>query len=664
MKNYYTMSQLKLTKLSSIRLLVLGVFILIMQSAYAQMQTKWTKDFSLPIRWQEVTTLGNFIVNTSTELSAIDPATGEALWSKPALGGLNRANYRELPNSPFFSAEKGNNIQIIDQLSGDVVFDASTAGISLFKDSYFLFQNDGILVSGQDGANEPVIVFVKMSTGEVQWKVNEDFKRIVTVNEISNQEILVVTLFKVYKINSKSGEIAWKQSTSSEVDQMESMGAFGALVKAAAETVVADEEIDVRFFRPSGSDYFYLGSQQEIQSSMTSSSGQATFNYENVFYAYNISDGKRVWKKELRVKGKLSQVSFQENGLLILPDDGNRTKINLFNYQTQEGIWGKKGKGLPIKGGIYDYLDAGIDGMLLVSQTTSGNFLNYLNTDLGMITFDKPVKVDGRVLGIVPLSQNILYITDESLNILDKTAGALKWKKGLKTAPSVIDQKADKLYLFDYKSNTIKTVDKSSEALTDFTTTPLEFEGKEAPSKLSVVADGILVSSDQNIAKYDMIGGLIFQSYYPAPREPGWKRALLYAEAARGAYIGASSYMVSSSIEQSSADIHEQDAVAGVMVDAIGDAYEELGDQASAYAKSSIEQANARFKATKAGRDFIFILASIDKDLKLLKVSKTTGESEGAVDLGKDKEPVYAIDAVTGQVFYADGTTLKSYIAE
>lgn len=664
MKNYYTMSQLKLTKLSSIRLLLLGVFILFMQSADAQMQTKWTKNFSSPIRWQEVTTLGNFIVNTSAELSAIDPTTGEALWSKPALGELNRANYRELPNSPFFSAEKGNNIQIIDQLSGDVVFDASTAGISLFKDSYFLFQNDGILVSGQDSANEPVIVFVKMSTGEVQWKVNEDFKRIITVNEISNQEILVVTLFKVYKINSASGDIAWKQSTSSEVDQMESMGAFGALVKAAAETVVADEEIDVRFFRPSGSDYFYLGSQQEVQSSMTSSSGQATVNYENVFYAYNINDGKRVWKKELRVKGKLSQVSFQENGLLILPDDGNRTKINLFNYQTQEGLWGKKGKGLPIKGGIYDYLDAGSDGMLLVSQTTSGNFLNYLNTDLGMITFDKPVKIDGRVLGIVPLSQNILYITDESLNILDKTAGALKWKKGLKTAPGVIDQKDDKLYLFDYKSNTIKTVDKSSEALADFTTTPLEFDGKESPTKLNVVEDGILISSDQNIAKYDMNGELIFQAYYPAPREPGWKRALLYAEAARGAYIGAASYMVSSSIEQSSADIHEQDAVAGVMVDAIGDAYGELGDQASAYAKSSFEQANARFKATKAGRDFIFILASIDKDLKLLKVSKTTGESEGAVDLGKDKEPVYAIDAVTGQVFYADGQTLKSYIAE
>lgn len=662
MKNNYTTFKSELAN-HGLRLLLTGILFILILPGFAQMQSKWNKDFASPILWQEVTTLGNFIVNTSKELSAIDPANGEVLWNKPGLGGLSRANYRELPNSPFFSAENDGNIQIIDQLSGDVVFNAGTAGISLFKDSYFLYQNDGILVAGQDTANEPVIVFVKMSTGEVQWKVNEDFKRIVTVNEISNQDILVVTLFKVFKISSSSGDIAWKQSISKEVDQMENMGAFGAFMKAAAETMVKDEDIDVRFYRPQDSEVFYLATEQESQSSMTNSSGEPIVSYENVIYAYNISDGKRVWNNELRVKGALSQFSFQDNGLLVLPDDGNRTKINLFNYQTQEGLWGKKGKGVPIKGGIYDYLEAG-EGMLLVSQTTSGNFLNYLNTELGVITFEKPVKVDGRVLGIVPLSTNILYITDESLNILDKSVGELKWKKGLKTSPNLFGEKDNKLYFFDYKSSTIKSIDKSSEALADFTITPLEFEGKESPSKLEIVEDGILISSDQNIAKYDMNGTLVFQSYYPAPREPGWKRALLYAEAARGAYIGAASYMVSSSIEASSAEIHQRDEATGVMVDAIGDAYGQLGDAASAYAKSSFQQANARYKATQAGRDFVFIMASIDKELKLLKVSKTTGESEGAVDLGKDKEPVYAIDAVTGQVFYADGNTIRSYMAE
>lgn len=64
----------------------------------------------------------------------------------------------------------------------------------------------------------------------------------------------------------------------------------------------------------------------------------------------------------------LGHVVLLDDGLLVLPDDGNRTKINLFDYQTQAGLWGQKGRGIAIKGGIYDYLDSG-DGILLVSRT-------------------------------------------------------------------------------------------------------------------------------------------------------------------------------------------------------------------------------------------------------------------------------------------------------
>jgi hypothetical protein len=189
---------------------------------------------------------------------------------------------------------------------------------------------------------------------------------------------------------------------SAESEQMKNMGALGDLMKTMAENMVEDMDIELRFYRPEGSDVFYLGSQRESQSGFTSSSGGSTVSYENVYNAYNISDGKLVWDKALEIKGKLGQVAFLDNGILVLPDDGNRTKINLFDYKTREGKWGKKGKGIPIKGGIYDYLDAG-DGILLVSQTSSNNYLNYLKPSAGIITFEKPVKVDGHVVGIVPL---------------------------------------------------------------------------------------------------------------------------------------------------------------------------------------------------------------------------------------------------------------------
>ena len=90
--------------------------------------------------------------------------------------------------------------------------------------------------------------------------------------------------------------------------------------------------------------------------------------------------------------------------------------------------------------------------------------------------------------------------------------------------------------------------------------------------------------------------------------------------------------------------------------------YEELGDAATDFAKQSFQQANARFKATAEGRDFIIVFGKVDKDNALLKVNKDTGEVDGTINLGKEKEPVYAVDDVTGQIFQKTGPTqITSY---
>ena len=109
-------------------------------------------------------------------------------------------------------------------------------------------------------------------------------------------------------------------------------------------------------------------------------------------------------------------------------------------------------------------------------------------------------------------------------------------------------------------------------------------------------------------------------------------------------------------------EVRQEDATAGEVVSQVGRAYGDLGNQASSYAISAFQQANARLKATKAGRDFMFIMAKQDSDIELLKVSKSTGKVDGKIDLGKDREPIYAIDDITGQVYYReDDHILTSY---
>jgi hypothetical protein len=433
------------------------------------------------------------------------------------------------------------------------------------------------------------------------------------------------------------------------------------LLKAAAENLSADTDIQLAFYRPENSDVFYLGSQQEQKSGFTTTSGSNQVSYINTYNAYNISDGSLLWTDDLEVNGALGHVVFLDSGLLVLPDDGNRTKINLFDYDTREGLWGKKGRGIPIKGGVYDYLESG-EGILLVSRTSNNDFLNFLDPVTGTITFEKPVKVDGTVVGIVALDNSILYITSESMNLLDHHTGSLKWDKSIATNASLTAEHQGKLYVFDNNSGILKVVDLASGQVTELSNEKLKFQGSESPRQLEVMQDGIFLHSDQNVAKYNFDGSLAFQEYYAAPREPGWKRALLYAESVRAAYIGAASYYVSGALAAAENDIRREDPVSGELVAQVGYAYGQLGDAASQYADAAFRQASARQKATTAGRDFMFIMSKQEKEVVLLKVSKQNGKVEGEINLGRDREPIYAVDDITGQVYYCKGATgLVSY---
>lgn len=218
--------------------------------------------------------------------------------------------------------------------------------------------------------------------------------------------------------------------------------------------------------------------------------------------------------------------------------------------------------------------------------------------------------------------------------------------------------------MFDQKSESVKVVDLSNGQLNDLSSAAISFEGKESPKQLEIMEDGIFLHSDQIVAKIGLDGTLSFHKYYPAPKESGWKRALLYASSVRAAYIGANSYYISGTLSAVHNDVHKENEVAGELVAQVGNAYGELGDMASSYAVNAFKQASARLKATKAGRDFMFIMSKKEKDVVLLKVSKSSGEVEGEINLGKDREPIYALNDITGQVYYrSTDTELTSYQA-
>lgn len=617
----------------------------------------WDKTLPGTVQWQKTTALGHYIVATNNTLFSIDPETSNIIWSKKLTEPVLENQVAQVGNSPLLSINLGTSVSMFDPFTGETLFDSEKAGIREIRDQIVLYRSNGILVSGRTPDNKDILVISSLTNGEIVWKLEDDFGRLVTASDLSPSEILVVTIYNNYRINTQTGELIWKNDVSEANKQLGSMGAFGDLMKQAASNMAQNIDFNVQFYKDPFRPVFYIASEQEGKAqttgfSTTTSSGETPFH--TTYTAFSLVDGNRLWENELDINGKIGTLYFDERGLVVLPDDGQNTNINLYDYKTKEGKWGKKGRGIKIKGGIYDYSQSE-GGLLLVSKNLNNkNFITYLDLESGTLTFDKPVKINGDVIFSEMTPKGLLLITTQEVNILNKSSGELLLDGQISTSPSLTAQDENTLYAFDVRNNVIKALDKKSASVTALGG-EIVFEGKESPSYISIRERGLFINSAQNLALLNYSGEKIFQTYLEAPREPGILRALRYAQAVRAAYIGAVSYAGAAAYQAAGQEISKEDEVTGSIATGIGQAYGELGDAATDFAKQSWQMANARFKATQEADDYIVILSQIDKTYYLIKVNKDTGETEGQIALGKDREPSYAMDGATGAVFYQTG---------
>ena len=440
------------------------------------------------------------------------------------------------------------------------------------------------------------------------------------------------------------------------------MGGMGSLLQKFAENTVDTEDIKLDFAIHPSLEYFVIGTEQENDNVTISSSSQnQVVSYNSTYRAYSVESGELVWKKPVTVKGQLGHSTWIADNLLIMPFGRNNSKVNLIDIKTGQGLWGKKGRGISIKGGIYSYTPTE-DGMLVITTRNDKNFLNYLDTQSGVFTFDKTIKVKGYVGYTLTTDNGILYATESEMNIVNTSTGDLLWEKDIKTSYNLVEQKNDQLYLFNFKTSSINVVDLNSGQISMSGQTEINFKEGEGPKQIEVRNSGIIVSSDQNFAMYDFDGKLSYQSYYKSPKEEGWKRALLYAGTIYSGYVSAVSGLASGALSQASNQVGSQSAEGQTFAE-VGMAYNEMSKAAGGAASMAFGAANKRFKATKESRDYIIVLTKTDENIELVKINKDTGESENSISLGKNRKPNYAIDLIEGIVYLeVDKNFIKQYL--
>lgn len=656
---------------------LLFLLIIAFSISRAEITPSWKKNFDSPVAWQKVTNIGYLIVSTEKALYGINPESGETLWENTKLGSIPVESYEQVRGTQFFSITIGGEITdviIINPMDGKVIFDSEREGIAAVLSKHPLSKSGKLLVVGtKKGELSLTLLMYDVNTGEQLW-MNEDLFKVQKSTEgksgfgalMTNLESMAATLGNIagltadpleidaetlllahpnyiISLKARTGEANWKTPVSSST---------------RAELAIIDSDPDV----------VYASVETEETSRTTSTSEPVTYYY-NLTYALNTSDGKELWAEPYKAKGQLNTMIFDTRGLIICPFMA-KPNINLVDYKTGIGKWGKKGKGIKIQGALVSYEE--IDGAYLITTSfdnawnnaSEEYYLNILDVETGTLRYEKYEKLKGDLRMTELLDKGLLYVTSREINIMDVKTGTNLLPKPIVAAKPLdpdnynplihglpFAENDELLVAYSSKDKQVYSINKKEATLKQISKDEIDFEEKENPTTVELVDDGILLISDQNIMKLDWDGNTVYQSYFPSPQVPGLKKALLIANAVRAATAATAASAYAGAFAHASAASGDQATknVTGELAEGFGD----VAVEGFSFADAEMKNVMKRFKASAQSPDFVFILSEYEKKTYgILQVSKATGKMVELIDLGKEKEPNYEVDQVYSYIYF------------
>jgi len=612
----------------------------------------WTTRVSGEVRWQQVTPAGALLVSTDGALTAIDIERGQIAWTKPELGGLPVDSVRMVEGSLLMEAAKPGLSMIFDPVTGTVLFDSRKLTLTRVVTRRVLPQTGTLLVHGQRASGPPVVALYDLATGNQRWVSESLFQQTepkrgglgglmqglvrmasaATTREVlqAGAEVIVVhTLMGLRALDARTGAIRWTATL-----PMARSGAVAHQVKL----------------------YPSLAKNDRIYVS-----------WDERLMAFRLADGQPLWAKPATVDGWIRDIVQHPAGIIMLPEGpppnqatGNvriingvvQTGLNVARYEDGTTIAPKP---VRMRGRVIDAMITG-DAVVLAVDADSKTFVNVLDVAKASVRLEKDVKIKGQ-LDYAELSPaGLLYVsrsdaaTNGEVNVIDLARGEPKYKdavEGTKSAALLHAVDGNTLYVYtsrDHKLYAINRQDGTYRALSG----EIKFQGSEDPTTIEVRTAGIVLASSQNLVVVGRDGQVKQQVYNPAPQLPGLLRALYRINSVRAGLYGAAASAYGDAFAQMSRQA--TDTTAKRLTGQLAAAYSQGGSQLTGYSTQAAAMASKRFKASLATPSSVFMLTrSPDGNGNvLLQIDKDSGQPRTRVDLGKQREPVYAVDDIAG----------------
>jgi outer membrane protein assembly factor BamB len=632
----------------------------------------WTHDFGQPIAWQQVTTSGLLIVNTDAGLYSIDQDAGTPIWTEPSFGSLDESSFQEIAGTPLAmitDARDAERVRVLNVFTGTVVFDSRAANLTEIASTEVLPHSGGLLIAGfADGNSRPTLFSYDIESGARRWAVElaaetsgrpalDRFAGLlmaaaITVAdltpiqsdplELDDGSFVIGAMGKLYRFDAVTGNVLWQTPFASGLYRL----------------VHSELHPDVM-----------LASAEEKQTMM--GADQAEREYISTQYqTFKLSDGSPVWNRPARFNEPMNELVLAlPAGFVVTEAAMDKNKLHLLAHADGAQTWGRRGNGLEINGRALEYRPVG--GNFIVTTGYDSVWTNkdteyqlyVLDPAAGAFRFEEPVKARGRLLETELTDRALVYVTTQEINRFDPTTGTVLAGGALQSRePIVTFSEGRTIHAFNSGDGLYYRFDRDTGALTKVSSTPFEFPDHDSPLSLDVVEDRIVVRGRQTVVGFSREGAQLFDAHFAPPRDPAWLRSLAWAEGVRAgmasAYAGAYSAAAGQVAANTAAGSLEQE-----LASELERGFSDLSQGYAGLASDYVSFARRRYEASAESRDFAFMMTQDDdRRAQLLSVSKLDGTVAATIDMGRDKEPSYQVDDVSGLVFYqATDSSITAY---
>src|SRR5216117_2118239 len=661
-------------------LMTLPLLLVLLQAAQAPVGSvpSWTVRLSGDIRWQQVTPAGALLVSTDGALAGVDIERGQITWQKPELGGLPVDSVRMVEGSLLMEAAKPGLSMIFDPVTGTVLFDSRRLNMTRVVTRRVLTQTGTLIVHGRRASGPPVVALYDLATGEQRWVSESLFQQSgpkrgglgglmqglvrlasegtqLEVLQAGPEVIVVNTLTSLRGLDARTGATRWSAT----------------LPTARAGNPARHVRLFPSLDKP---DRIYVG-------------------FDDRLMAYKLADGQPLWAKPPTIEGWVHDIVQHPGGIIILPESppadqatGNvrivngvvQTGLNVARYEDGTTIAGKP---LRMRGTVTDAMIVGGSAVLAV-DAESRTFVNVLDVATATVRLKKDVKIKGQLAyaELTPGGGGLLYIsrpdaaTNAEVNVIDLATGEPNFKDAIESGKPLSsgDYNAARyalhhvvegttLYVFASYDHRLYAVDRTAGTFRALGG-EIKLQGDEDPVDMEIRPAGLVLIAPQNLVVVARDGQVKQQVYYPAPQLPGLLRALYRINAVRAGLYGAAASAYGDAFAQASRNA--TDTTARRITGQIATAYSQGGAQLAGYSHQAAALATKRFKASLAVSGSVFMLtrAPEGNGNVLLQIDKDSAQPRSRVDLGKEREPVYAVDDVANMLFLRTATgTLVGY---